>query len=116
MNKPDEFEKKAKSLLDESLDNFDPVIARRLQQTRYAAIEKAKPRSVWSFYPQEISTVFVITILSVSLYFNFDSNTLNDTEFAMEADIEMLTANESLDLIEDFEFMQWLAESEEYAG
>lgn len=34
----------------------------------------------------------------------------------MEADVEMLTANKSLDLIEDFEFMQWLAESEEYAG
>lgn len=57
MNKPEEFEIKAKSLLDESLDDLDPVISRCLQQAHYAAIEKAKPRSVWSFYPQAISAV-----------------------------------------------------------
>lgn len=116
MNKSDEFEKKAKSLLDEGLDDLDPAITRRLQQARYAALEKAKPRSIWSFYPQAISAMFAVTIISASLYFNYDNNTLNNTELAMEVDIEMLTANESLDLIEDFEFMQWLAESEEYAG
>ena len=116
MNKPGEFEKKAKSLLDESLDDLDPAITRRLQQARYAALEKAKPRSTWSFYPQAISAVFVITIISAGLYFNYDDNALNNTELALESDIEMLTVNESLDLIDDLEFMQWLAESEEYAG
>jgi len=116
MNKSDEFEKKAKSLLDEGLDDLDPAITRRLQQARYAALEKAKPRSIWSFYPQAISAMFAVTIISASLYFNYDNNALNNTGLAMEADIEMLTANESLDLIEDFEFMQWLAESEEHAS
>ncbi len=116
MNKPEKFEVKVKSLLDEGLDDLDPAITRRLQQARYAALEKAKPRSLWVFYPQAISAVLAVTIISASLYFNYDSNALNNTELAMEADVEMLTANESLDLIEDFEFMQWLAESEEYAG
>lgn len=116
MNKPEQFEKKAKSLLGESLDDLDPAITRRLQQARYAALEKAAPRSIWSFYPQAISAVFAVTIISVGLYFNFDNNALNNTELAMEADIEILTANESLDLIEDLEFMQWLEESGEYAG
>ena len=116
MNKSEQLEIKAKSLLDESLDDLDPAIARRLQQARYSALEKAKPRSFWSFYPQAISAVFAVTIISASLYFNFDEKALNNSELAMAADIEMLTANESLDLIEDLEFMQWLAESEEYAG
>ena len=51
MNKPDNFEQKNKALLDESLDDISPEVARRLQQARYAALEKAKPRSIWSYYP-----------------------------------------------------------------
>ncbi len=116
MNKPDEFEKKVKSLLDENLDDLTPDINRRLQQARYAALEKAKPRSAWAFYPQALIVIFVIAVLSVTLLFNFNNNNLNQTELAMESDLEILTASESLDLIEDLEFMQWLAESEEYAS
>ena len=116
MNKSEEFEKKAKVLLDQSLDDLSPDITRRLQQARYAALEKAKPRSIWSFYPQAVTVMFAIAVISVSLLFNFDNNQLNKTELAMEADIEMLTASESLDLMEDLEFMQWLVETEEYAS
>ena len=116
MNKPDQFEKKAKALLDESLDDVSPDIARRLQQARYAALEKAKPRSIWLFYPQAISAVLAIAVISVVLLFNFDENQLHNTELAMAADIEMLTANESLDLLDDLEFMEWLLETEEYAS
>ena len=128
MNKPEEFEKNAKNLLDESLDDLSPEITRRLQQARYEALEKAKPRSSWSFFPQSasdvlsipavpaISAVFAVAIISATLMFSFNENKLNKIELAMEADIEVLTANESLDLLEDLEFMEWLAESEEYAS
>lgn len=116
MNKPENFENKAKSLLDESIDGVSPDVARRLQQARYAALEQAKPRAIWSFYPQAIAATLTVALISASLLFNFDDNVLNNTELAMETDIEMLTTNESLDLLEDLEFMQWLAESEEYAS
>ena len=116
MNKPENFENKAKSLLDESLDDLSPDIARRLQQARYAALEQAKPRSILSFYPQAVAAMLVVAVVSASLLFNFDDNVLNNTELAMETDMEMLITNESLDLLEDLEFMQWLAESEEYAS
>ena len=116
MKKPGNFEQKNKSLLDESTDDISPDIARRLQQARYAALEKAKPRSIWSYYPQAIAATLLVTVISASLLFNFDDNVLNNTEIAMEADIEMLTSSEGLELMEDLEFMQWLAESEEYAS
>ena len=116
MNKPDNFEQKNKSLLDESLDDISPEVARRLQQARYAALEKAKPRSIWSYYPQAIVATLVVSVISASLLFNFDDNVLNNTEVAMEADIEMLTSSEGLELMEDLEFIQWLAGSEGYAG
>lgn len=114
MNKSDKFEDKAKSLLDESVDDLSPDISRRLQQARYAALEKAQPRSFWSFYPQTIAAMFVVAVISASLILNFNEDKLINTDLAMEADIEMLTASEGLDLLEDLEFMQWLAESEEY--
>ena len=116
MNKPDNFEQKSKSLLDESLDDISPDVARRLQQARNGALEKAKPRTIWSYTPQAIAATLVVAVISASLLFNFDDNVLNNTEIAMDADIEMLTSSEGLELMEDLEFMQWLAESEEYAG
>lgn len=116
MNKSDKFEKEAKSLLDESADDLSPDISLRLQQARYAALEKAQPRSVWSFYPQAIAAMFVVAVISASLILNFNEDKLINTDLAMEVDIEILTANEGLDLLEDLEFMQWLAESEEYAS
>ncbi|MCW9032188.1 MAG: DUF3619 family protein [Gammaproteobacteria bacterium] len=116
MNEQDKFENKTKSLLDESIDEISPDIARRLQQARYAALEQAKPRSIWSFYPQVTAAMLAVAVVSAMLLFNFDENILNNTELVMEKDIEMLTSNESLDLMENLEFMQWLAESEEYAS
>lgn len=116
MNKSDKFEKNVKFMLDESLDDLSPEVSRRLQQARYAALEKAKPRSIWTFYPQAMTAMFAIAVISLSLLFNFNDNELNTTEIAMESDIEMLIANESLDLMQDLEFIQWLVESEEYAS
>ncbi|MDH5601461.1 MAG: DUF3619 family protein [Gammaproteobacteria bacterium] len=116
MHKPDNFEQKNKSLLDESLDDISPEIMRRLQQARYAALEKAKPRTIWSYYPRAIAATLVVSVISASLFINFDDNVLNNSEVAMEADIEMLTSSEGLELMEDLEFMQWLAESDEYAS
>lgn len=116
MNKPKEFEDKVKKILDESLDDLTPDITRRLQQARYAALEKTKSKTRWSFYPQAATAIFAVAVISMSMFLNLTDNELNETEFAMESDIEMLTANESLDLLEDLEFIQWLAESEEYAS
>ncbi len=116
MNKPEVIEKKVKNLLDESLYDLSPEISRRLQQARYQALEKVKPRSNWLFYPQAISAVLAVVIISVALLFSFDEGRLNQTELALATDIEVLTANESLDLMEDLEFTQWLLESEAYAS
>lgn len=116
MSKNIEFEKKAKAYLDESLDELSPDITRRLQQARYAALEKAKPRSLWSFSPQAASVAFAIAVVSLSLSFNFNQNETTDTVIEMETEMEMLTSNDNLELMEDLEFIQWLVESEQYAG
>jgi len=112
------FENKAKASLDDSLDEISPDITRRLKQARYAALEKAKPRSLWSFFPQAATVAFAIAVVSLSLNFNFNQNETTDTVIAMETEteMEMLTSNDNLELMEDLEFIQWLVESEQYAG
>ena len=74
MSKSDKFEKKARILLDESIEELSPEITRRLQQARYAAIEKAELQSTssWSFFPQAATAVFAIVVVSVSVFFNFN--------------------------------------------
>jgi len=118
MSKNIEFENKAKAYLDESLNELSPDITRRLQQARNAALEKAKPRSLWSFFPQAATAAFAIVVVSLSFNFNFNfnQNETTDTVIAMETEMEMLTSNDNLELMEDLEFIQWLVESEQYAG
>ena len=116
MDNSNKFENDIKVLLDNDSDNLDADISRRLQQARYAALEKVKPRTIWNFYPQALTATFAVAVISAGLIFSFNENEIGNMELAMESELEMLTANESLDLMDELEFMQWLVESEEYAS
>ena len=116
MNEADKFTKNAKAYLDESLDDLSPEITRRLQQARYAALEKARPRTLWQYFPQAATAVFAISVISISLSFYLNQTEVADTVLAMETEMEMLTSNDNLELMEELEFIQWLVESQEHAG
>lgn len=115
----EKFEEKVKTHLEESLDDLSPDISRRLQQARYAALEKAEKGSfIWSFYPKAATAVFAISVLSISLFLNVQKNDVTETVIAMETEteMEMLSSNDNLELMEDLEFIEWLVEFEEYAS
>ena len=116
MNSKDNFEHKINEMLDQSVDELDQDISRKLQQARYAAIEKANTRSLRSFFPKPAMAVFAVAAVSLVVFFNATRVTTIDTLASMETDIELLTANESFDFIEDLEFIEWLAESEQNAS
>ncbi len=111
----DKFENSLKQKLDDSLETIPADVARRLQQARYTALEKAH-KPVFSFrFPKTMVAAFAIAALSISLFVK-QQNTVPGADIETATDLEMLTSTESLELLEDMEFMQWLAESEEYAG
>lgn len=114
MNNSEKFENKVKAYLDESVEDLSPDITRRLQQARYAAIEKSQTRSIWSFYPHAATAVVAIAVISISI--NLSQKNMVESVLAMEDEIELLASNDNLELMEDLEFIQWLVESEEYAG
>lgn len=116
MSTDNKFENKINKLLDESVDNLDQDISRKLQLARYAAIEKAQQKTFWSFIPKPVAAALAVAAVSLTVYFNLSNVGTIDTLASMESDIEMLTANESLDFIEDIEFLEWLAESDIHAS
>lgn len=116
MSDTDKFEKKIKHELDESTDELNPDVLRRLQQARYAALEQSVSKPRWSFFPQAVTAVFAIAVISMSFFFNFNNTEIIDSELVLETELEMFTSVDSLELMEDLEFIQWLAESEEYAS
>lgn len=116
MNKNIEFEKKAKTYLDQSVDELCPDISRRLQHARYAALEKAKPDRIWSFAPKTVTATLAIAVVSISLFLNFSQNNVFNTVISLEAEMDMFTSNDNLELMEELEFIEWLVETNEYAS
>lgn len=116
MNKHRKFENKITSLLDQSVDEVSPEIARRLQQSRYAALEK--PRSRWYRMRMPITAmaaVFIAVVIT-SIWFDKPDNVLPETVLAMETEMEVLSSTDNLELMEDLDFIQWLVETEGYAS
>ncbi len=116
MNEHMEFEVKSKKYLDQSVDELSPDISRRLQQARYAALEKAKPYKIGAFFPKAVTATLAIAVVSISLFFNFNKNNGLDAVISLEAEIEMFTSNDNLELMEDLDFIEWLVETNEYAS
>ncbi|MCW8880523.1 MAG: hypothetical protein OQJ89_10400 [Kangiellaceae bacterium] len=98
----DELELRANSALESSVENLDPAVRRKLNQARIKALEsKASGVRVFKLVG---AVSFVLAIGFVSL-FNMEQESINSTPFAevLEEDLEML---------EDLEFVYWMAEQE----
>jgi hypothetical protein len=97
--------------LDRSCDALDGYTLSRLHRMRSAAL--VRPQSRWKSLLLPFSGL--VTACALVLVVNVALRSAGvPAEGAGEAaleDIEMLTANESLDLYEDYEFYQWLAEN-----
>ncbi len=101
-----------RSTLDASLDKLDPDVRRRLQQARHAALEtSAKPRMpFW----QPAGALLLVSVLLLSVFIWPERQNM-PAPMAL-ADLELMTADDSLQLYEDLDFYQWLLESDSNAG
>ncbi|VAX11363.1 hypothetical protein MNBD_GAMMA25-1588 [hydrothermal vent metagenome] len=112
MQDDNKLNKQIRATLDVSVDNLDPDISRRLQQARHAVLETtAKPRMPF-WQPAGAFALASILLLSVLVW----PDRQNMPEPAALADLELITADDSLQLYEDLDFYQWLLESDTHAG
>lgn len=97
--------------LDRSCDALDGYTLSRLHRMRSAAL--ARPQSRWKnlLLPFGGLVTACALVIAVSLSLRTPGLSTEGSGDAALEDIELLTANESLDFYEDYEFYQWLAEN-----
>jgi len=112
MQDDSKLNKRIRTALDASVENLDPSVSRHLQQARHAALETAaKPRMPF-WQPAGAFALASILLLSVFVW----PDRQNMPEPAALADLELITADDSLQLYEDLDFYQWLLESDTHAS
>lgn len=99
--------------LDRTAEGLDAGIQSRLTQARYAALEqKSAPRAWFAGWSWKPATALAATAcLALALSFTLNHAPVSEKGPGLE-DMEVLTANDQLELYEDLEFYAWLAEEE----
>jgi hypothetical protein len=106
----------ARSTLDEAAEKLDAQAVCRLSRIRHAAISgnRNKPRPAGGYRLVTVAASVVILVLAFGfgpdgVWKMADSSAISAAASAFD-DIELLTASESLDFYQEFEFYLWLAE------
>ena len=101
MNEED-INARASKALDESVEALDASVLSRLNQARHAALEQRRSSTrVW-WLPAVFASLAVVAVLLI-----------NDPLTSPITDTDVIVNNDDLELIEDMEFMTWLAEQQE---
>jgi hypothetical protein len=100
--------------LRDSADELDAQTRSRLNQARQAALQEIRPRRAWLGAPALAGlATAAVAIIAVSLWQPASQAPQPLVPAGIEsADLELLMAEESLDMLEDLEFYTWLATAE----
>ncbi len=107
-DQPDEFEQRLNHVLDESVTRVNGHVRSRLNQARQAAVAEiaARPRSIWrlpALVPAASAVAAVAVVAVVLMMRPGGEHVLPGGEGGGYEDIEMLSDNDSLDLLENFD-------------
>jgi hypothetical protein len=119
---PDEFEKRAREALDESVTRVSGHVRSRLNQARQAALAEigARPRSIWrlpALLPAAGATAAAVLVAMVFIANRGGGGGLAHEGTAYE-DIDMLSDMDGLELVEngDGSFYEWAVAASEEGG
>jgi hypothetical protein len=96
--------------MDQSVNALDGQTLSRLNRIRHAALEHRQARASRMLLPFGGFVTACVLVVSVMMF----TPGTPDTEAVPSAmeDLDILTSSDSLDLYEDYEFYQWLAEND----
>ena len=100
---------RTKGALDESVDALDGATLSRLNRARQAALDSSRPRA---FRPAFLgagaaAALSAVLVLALTLHPG-DPARVSTAGADAAADFEMLSSQDTLDLVEDQEFYAWL--------
>lgn len=104
-----EFESRIKAQLDEDLDALDPAISQRLQRARKDALDTLKPARYPIWQPAVGFALAILLVMAVVIWPWRQPGSPSATALA---DFDLIAADDSLQLFEELDFYEWLAESE----
>ena len=107
----DAFLEAVRRELDHSCEALDGYTLSRLNQIRHRAIEHKRSGAGSLWWSTGGFVTACVLVLAISLGDRSGLQSDPGVTAPLE-DLEIMTATESLELFEDFEFYQWLAENE----
>lgn len=112
-----QFLEQARSALDQEAESLDAATASRLKRARYEALEQYDPphSGLWRLIRVPAAAVAAGIIIAAVIFTNprYPAPIQNGHSLS---DLEILQSEEQFDLLTDFDFYYWLAETGEYAG
>ena len=113
MQDDSKLKKRIRRMLDTSLEDLDPDVCRRLQQARHTALETST-KAHMPFWQPAAGALLLVSVMLLTVFIWPERQNL--PEPVTLADMELITADDSLQLYEDLDFYQWLLESDRNAG
>ncbi len=111
----DKFLTEVKRVLDQSVQVLDPDKTNGLLQARMYALETGmcrRPRTAWTW----VGGLAAASVATVALVFLLKGQEASNQHHSMLEDLELVTSTENVELSEDLEFYDWLAESASSTG
>ena len=108
------LERKLAQRLNAQAEALDPDVARRLRLARHAALDEldAPTRALRGGWVAAAAGVALLTLLAVRFGGAPDAAMSFDNASAEAiSDLDLLTEDEDLELLEDLEFFRWLSDS-----
>ncbi len=106
----EQFLKAAKTTLDHRAQNVDEEVRRRLQQARRAAVQAAQTQSTSRPGWLVPAGGFAVLVIAISVTYYGLQTIQEPAPLASVEDVPILVAPEDLELYEELDFYQWLAE------
>lgn len=111
----DKFLTEAKRVLDQSVQVLDHDKTNGLQRARIHALGKGmrrRPRAAWTWG----SGLAVASVAILAMVFLLNRQEASNQHHPMLEDLELMTSTENVELSEDLEFYDWLAETTAMTG
>lgn len=105
------FIARVKEHLDQGASELDPAVQARLRHARYQALRHPSQGIPWLWPMTGLATACTALIVTI-LWWPSSPDPMVDGPAQVVEDIEVLIAEDQLDLYEDLEFYAWLAEQD----
>ena len=113
----DDFIKQVKSSLDEDTEALDAETLSRLNRSRQAALQQLDKKTSWFRMPTWIpATGGLATVLLLSTILLFKAEEIAVVTDDSVVEMEIIAAQDSLELYEQLDFYMWMAEEESSAS